>query len=100
MSRRAVCPDEPPTQADQPQTRRTASCLTPIQTDGSPARDRRPDLQKRSAWRMIRARSAAHPRSVPCAGGGAVTRMRYSPEAVEEAGKTAGANVVPIRPVS
>src|SRR6266849_4114679 len=31
---------------------------------------------------------------------GAVTRMRYSPEAVEEAGKTAGANVVPIRPVS
>ena len=30
---------------------------------------------------------------------GAVTRMRYSPEAVEEAGKTAGANVVPIRSV-
>ena len=31
---------------------------------------------------------------------GAVTRMRYSPEAVEEASKTAGANVVPICPVS
>ena len=31
---------------------------------------------------------------------GAVTRMRYSPEAVEEAGKIASANVVPIRPVS
>ena len=31
---------------------------------------------------------------------GAVTRMRYSPKAVEEAGKIAGANVVPIRPVS
>jgi len=45
-------------------------------------------------------RSAAHPRSIPCAGGSAVTRMRYSPEAVEEAGKTARANLVPIRPVS
>ena len=48
----------------------------------------------------LNTRFAAHPRSVPCAGDGAVTRMRYSPEAVEEAGKTAGANVVPIRPVS
>lgn len=27
----------------------------------------------------LNTRSAAHPRSVPCAGGGAVTRMRYSP---------------------
>ena len=34
MSRGAACPDEPPTQADQPPTRRTASCLTPIQPDG------------------------------------------------------------------
>ena len=31
---------------------------------------------------------------------GAVTRMRYSLETVEEAGKTASANVVPVRPVS
>ena len=27
MSRGASCPDEPPIQADQPHTRRTASCL-------------------------------------------------------------------------
>jgi hypothetical protein len=57
MSRGASCPDEPPIQADQPQTRCTASCLTPIETDGSPARDRQPDVQKRSAWCMIRART-------------------------------------------
>jgi hypothetical protein len=31
---------------------------------------------------------------------GAAARMRHSPEAVDEAGKTAGRNVVPIRPVS
>jgi hypothetical protein len=31
---------------------------------------------------------------------GAAARMRHSPEAVDEAGKTAGGNVVPIRPVS
>jgi hypothetical protein len=31
MSRGAACPAEPPTEANQPQTRCTASCLTPIQ---------------------------------------------------------------------
>jgi hypothetical protein len=46
-------PNEPPTEADQPQTRRTASGLTPIQPDGSPMRDRQPDVKKRAAWRMI-----------------------------------------------
>ena len=53
MSRGASCPDEPPIQADQPQTRCTASCLTPIETDGSPARDRQPDVQKRSATPLV-----------------------------------------------
>ena len=38
MSRGAACPDEPPTQADQPHTRCKASCLTPIQLDRSPLR--------------------------------------------------------------
>ncbi len=33
--------------------------LTPIQTDRSPARDRRPDVQKRLAWCMIRVREGA-----------------------------------------
>jgi hypothetical protein len=50
------CPRRAATKADQSQTCCTASGLTPIQTDGSPARDRPPDLQKRSAWCMIRAR--------------------------------------------
>ena len=40
MSRGAACPNEPPTEADQPQTRCTASRLTPIQSVGSP--DARP----------------------------------------------------------
>ena len=56
MSRGAACPDEPPTKADQPQTRCTASCLTPIQPDGSPARARSTDVQKRATWCMIAAR--------------------------------------------
>src|SRR5271155_4233368 len=37
MSRGAVCPSEPRTEANQPQTRCTASRLTPIQPVGSPA---------------------------------------------------------------
>jgi hypothetical protein len=32
--RGAACPDEPPTEANQPQTHCTASCLTPIQPVG------------------------------------------------------------------
>jgi putative SOS response-associated peptidase YedK len=41
----AVCPDEPP--PIQPQTRPTASCLTPIQLDGLPMRDCKPVAQKK-----------------------------------------------------
>jgi hypothetical protein len=44
MSRGAACPDEPPTKAGQSQARCTASDLTPIQMDGSPAHDRRPNM--------------------------------------------------------
>jgi hypothetical protein len=51
--RGAACPDEPPTEADQPQTRCTASRLTPIQPVGSPARARSPDVQKRATSCMI-----------------------------------------------
>jgi hypothetical protein len=57
MSRGAACPDKPPTEADQPQTRCTASRLTPIQPIGSPARARPPDVQKRAMSCMITARS-------------------------------------------
>ena len=46
MSRGAACPDEPPTKADQPHTRCTASCLTPIPPDGSPVHASPPDVQK------------------------------------------------------
>ena len=49
-------PDEPPIKADQSQTRCTASCATPTQTNGSSARDRRPNLKKPSPWCMISAR--------------------------------------------
>ena len=56
MNRGAACPDEPPTKANQYQTRCTASDLTPIQPDGSLARICSTDLQKDPAWCMIRAR--------------------------------------------
>jgi Transposase DDE domain group 1 len=53
---RGCVPDEPPTEADQPQTRCTASRLTPIQPVGSPARAHSPDVQKRATSCMITAR--------------------------------------------
>jgi hypothetical protein len=56
MSHGAACPDEPPTEANQYQTRCTASGLTPIQPDGSLARICSTDVQKHAAWCMIRAR--------------------------------------------
>ena len=56
MSRGAACPDEPPTEANQYQTRCAASGLTPIQPDGSLARICSTDVQKHAAWCMIRAR--------------------------------------------
>ena len=56
MSRGAACPDEPPTEANQYQTRCTASGPTPIQPDGSSGRASSPDVQKSPAWCMIRAR--------------------------------------------
>jgi hypothetical protein len=46
MSRGAACPDEPPAKADQPQTRRTASYLTPIQPDGTIAHARVTNMTK------------------------------------------------------
>jgi hypothetical protein len=54
LSRGAACADEPPTEADQPQTRCTASRLTPIQPVGSPTRARSPDVQKRATSCMIK----------------------------------------------
>jgi hypothetical protein len=57
ISRGAACPNEPPTEADQPQTRCTASCLTPIKPVGSLARARS-DVQKHAAWCMIQANAA------------------------------------------
>ena len=58
MSRGAACPDEPPTEANQYQTRCTASGPTPIQPDGTSGRASSPDVQKSPAWCMIRARVA------------------------------------------
>ena len=46
MSRGAACPDEPPTKADQPSTRCTASYLTPIQQDGMMVRGPAADVAK------------------------------------------------------
>ena len=46
MSCRAARPDEPPTTADEPQTRCTASDLEPIQPAGSLMRARFLDAQK------------------------------------------------------
>jgi hypothetical protein len=48
-----MSPDAPPIQADESQTRCTASSITPIQTDGSTARVRQPDEKKSTAWCMI-----------------------------------------------
>ena len=56
MSRGAACPDEPPTEANQYQTRCTASGPTPIQPDGTSGRASSPDVQKSPAWCMIRAK--------------------------------------------
>jgi hypothetical protein len=56
MSGGASCPDAPPSQADQPQTRCPASCSKPVRAHRPPARVRRADVQKWAAWCMIRAR--------------------------------------------
>jgi hypothetical protein len=58
MSRGAACPDEPPIEANQHQTRCTASPLTPIQPDGSLPRAWSTDVQKHAPSCMIRASSA------------------------------------------
>lgn len=55
MSCGARCPDEPPIKADQPQTCCIKRRRTPIQQDGSTARVHWPDVQKSTAWCMIRA---------------------------------------------
>src|SRR5258708_13276965 len=52
-------PDGPPKEADQPQTRCTASCGTPVRSDRPAARVRRADVKKWAAWCMIRV-SAVH----------------------------------------
>ena len=61
MSRGAACPDEPPTEANQYQTRCTASGPTPIQPDGTSGRASSPDVQKSPAWCMIRAKAKRAP---------------------------------------
>jgi hypothetical protein len=53
MTRGASCPDESPTKVNQSETRCTASCLTPIQPAGWPARARSTEVQKRATWCMI-----------------------------------------------
>jgi hypothetical protein len=50
-------PDAPPSEADQAQTRCTASCGAPVRSDRPVARRRRADLQKWAVWCMTRARS-------------------------------------------
>ena len=61
MSRGAACPDEPPTEANQYQTRCTASGPTPIQPDGTSGRASSPDVQKSPAWCMIRVNEGRFP---------------------------------------
>src|SRR5258707_11338242 len=55
MSGGASRPDAPPSEADQPQTRCTASGSKPVRADRPAARVRRADVQKWAAWCMIRA---------------------------------------------
>jgi Transposase DDE domain group 1 len=50
----ASCPAEPPTMADQSQTRCMASRLAPIQLLGSRGRAFAAEVQKCAAWCMIR----------------------------------------------
>jgi len=57
--RRGVVPDAPPTEADQPQTRCTASCGTPVRSDRPVARVQRAEVQEWGPWCMIRARSTS-----------------------------------------
>jgi hypothetical protein len=52
----ASCPAEPPTMADQSQTRCMASRLAPIQLLGSRGRAFAAEVQKCAAWCMIRVR--------------------------------------------
>jgi hypothetical protein len=56
MTGGASCPEPPPSEADQPQTRCTANCSTPVRSDRPATRVRRTDVQKWAAWCMIRAR--------------------------------------------
>ncbi len=65
----ALCPAEPPTKADQPQTRCIASRLVPIQLLGSPARASAAEVQKCAAWCMIRVSYAAPELDVTVSGG-------------------------------
>ena len=55
MNDGASCPDEPPSEADQPQTRCTVSCGTPVRLDRLAARACRAHVQKGAEWCMIRA---------------------------------------------
>jgi hypothetical protein len=55
MSPGAARPDEPPRRQINPKRVATASCLTPIQTDGSPARASPKEVKKHAEWCMIRA---------------------------------------------
>ena len=57
MSGGASCPDAPPTEADQPQTRCTASCDTPVRSDRPVARAARGRAKMGVPRCMIRANS-------------------------------------------
>jgi DDE family transposase len=59
MSGGASCPAAPPSEADQPQTRCTVSCRTPVRSDRLVAFMRRADVQKRAKWCMIRASTSS-----------------------------------------
>jgi hypothetical protein len=55
MSGGASCPDAPPSEANQPQTRCASSCGTPVRSDRPAALGCRAGVQKGAEWCMIRA---------------------------------------------
>ena len=89
MSRGAACPDEPPTEANQYQTRCTASGPTPIQPDGTSGRASSPDVQKSPAWCMIRVKQAL---GVRVAAGRGAERKQARPVAAVAPDRELGAH--------
>jgi hypothetical protein len=67
MNGGALCPDAPPTEADQPQTRCTVSCATPVRADRPAARAYRPVVQKSAEWCMIQASTVHGELDMECA---------------------------------